>query len=361
MIIDRDAVLIGRAAAQPATSESSLVAHSAGAFARALGQLTSRARAAGGTDLYRVVLPTGAVAKDLVPAIGGGFRGLVRSSSSSAIAGQVRLIPATAAAGAGIAAGPLIATIGLAVASEMLSQYQMSKKLDSMSAILSDLQQRRDAQERAVLVTADQEARRVAGYLLDQANLPHIAHANHAFGELAQLANQRIDALDHWRGVVADHASADHVSSGRLLVDLIGKREVPVERFERAVIDTYETLALRSRIVVLEKIASEFSNPGRSLPHVEHALRSELSGLAERQEQLRTLLQDLNAVSMDGGRLPNPVAINKAFAARSSLGRLAKALHHAPPALPMLTDSDQTILDFAPSRGGLVAVTPTES
>ncbi|MFA4840648.1 MAG: hypothetical protein WC580_02955 [Agrococcus sp.] len=108
---------------------------------------------------------------------------------------------------------------------------------------------------------------------------------------------------------------------------------------------------------MLEKIAAEFSNPGRSLPHVEHALRVELAGLADRQGQLIELLQDLNALQIDG-RLPHPIAVNRAFSARSSFGRLSKALHFAPDALPLLTEADQTVLELAPTDKGLSVVTP---
>jgi len=248
--------------------------------------------------------------------------------------------------------------VGLAVASEMLAQHQMNKKLTAIKSVVLELQGHLEAEDRAILATARQEASKVAGYLLDQASLPYFAGASHAFGQLAQLTNKHVERLDRWLEVAASHSSDSHVPGGRLLNELIGKRDNQIDAFQQAVAQTYETLALRARIVVLEKIAAELSSPGRSLPHVEHALRTELQGLSERQGQLVALMDDLNALQIQGGRLPNPAAVNRAFAARTGFGRLARALHAAPDSLPLLTESDQTMLELAPTSQGLSVIAP---
>src|SRR3954447_6048467 len=85
----------------------------------------SHSTLAGASTLFRVEVPTGATLQSLVPAVGGGFRGLVRAGESTKIAGQARLIPvAGAAAGAGIAMGPLIGLVALSVGTEMLARHQ---------------------------------------------------------------------------------------------------------------------------------------------------------------------------------------------------------------------------------------------
>lgn len=64
------------------------------AFARQLGAVTERAGAgagAAGKTLFRLELPTGQTVQNLVPAVGGGFRGLLRAPGSPGIAGQARL------------------------------------------------------------------------------------------------------------------------------------------------------------------------------------------------------------------------------------------------------------------------------
>ena len=133
MLLDREALVIHRVSAPIVSTPSGMVAQTSGAFAKAIGQAVNQIGRAPSTDgLYRLILPTGSVARDLVPAVGGGFRGMVRAGGSTKVAGHARLIPAVPGAGAAVAAGPLIAAVALAVAGEMLAQHQIHKKLDSL-------------------------------------------------------------------------------------------------------------------------------------------------------------------------------------------------------------------------------------
>jgi len=188
--------------------------------------------------------------------------------------------------------------------------------------------------------------------------VPAFANGSHAFGELASLTNQYIDRLDGWRTAVTSRQTAPRVNGADLMTALVGKREDQVQEFERAVAQTYEAIALRARVLVLEKIAAESSNPDRSLPHVERALRDGLSALAERQSQLAGLLDDLSAMQIDGSKLPVSFAGKRSIEVRSSFGRLARALHSTPDAIPLLTQSDQTVLELDAGAAGLSVVTP---
>lgn len=362
MLVNREAILIDRVAASSTSSPSGLVAQTSGAFAKAISQAAGQfGRSASNSDLYRVIMPTGSVARDLVPAVGGGFRGIVRAAGSTKIGGHVRLVPAAAGVGATVAAGPLIATVGLAIAGEMLAQYQTQKKLDSIKNALVILQMNSNDRERSVLSTAAQQTRKVAGYLLDQAHIPSISSASHAFGDLDTLTNTYIDRLDRWLDVAQKYAGADRVYAPELLAALVHKQDNPAREFERMVAQTYEALALRARVIVLEKVAAEFSNPDRSLPHVERVLRDELSVIAERQAHLVSLVDDLSVMQIDSSRVPVAFAGRGALGARTSFSRLARALHANPEGLPILSDSDQTILELAPTAGGLSVVKPTVS
>ncbi len=360
MIINRDAVLLKPSVRTQSSEVSGLTAHAAGAFAKAITGAVGRGTSAtAAPNAFQVILPAGATVRDLVPAVGGGFRGLVKTTGSSAISGHVRLVPAVAGAGATVAAGPLIATVGLAVVAEMLAQHQMNKKLQSIKGAVQGVQRHLEAEDRAIIVTADQAARKVAGYLLDQANMPSIAGASHSFADLSSLANRHIEQLDDWRQVVADRSSSSRSHGGDLMTALVGKRDDQVAAFERAVAQTYEAIALRARIVVLEKVASEASNPDRSLPHVEQLLRAELSGLADRQSQLTAVLDDLSAMNIDGSKLPVAIAGKASIGARTSFGRMARALHAAPPALPFLTETDQTVMELSASASGMTVMAPS--
>lgn len=362
MLLNREAIVISRIAKPANSTSTGMVAQTSGAFAKAISRAVGQAgRAASTEGLYQVVLPTGSVVRDLVPAVGGGFRGIARAAGSTKIAAHARLIPASAAgAGAAVAAGPLIATVGLAVAGEMLAQHQMNKKLDAIKNAVTDIQDRLDEQDRSVLTTAEQQARRVAGYLLDQAHLPSISSAAHAFGELDTLTNTYVNRLDRWLEIADKHQGMDRVYGPDLMKTLVGKRDNPTQEFEQMVAQTYQALALRARVVVLEKIAAEFSNKDRSLPHVESVLRGELSVLADRQVQLVGLLDDLNVLQIDSSKVPISFAGKGTISARTSFGRLSRALHATPDSLPLLTDSDQAVLELAPTAEGMAVITPPE-
>ena len=359
MLLNREALLIRPMETSATGRGSGLVAQASGAFAKAISQSVGRAgRGASESGLYRVILPTGSVARDLVPAVGGGFRGLVRAAGSTKIAGHATLVPAAVGTGAAIAAGPLIATVGLAVAGEILAQHQVQKKLDAIKHAIIGIQMKMDAEEHAVLTTAAQQAHKVVGYLLDRAHIPSISSAAHAFGELDTLTNTYVARLDRWVEVAQRYQGLDRVFAPDLLVSLVDTREHPVEVFEQQVAQTYDALALRARVLVLEKVAAEFSNQDRSLAHVENVLSGELSSLAEQQSHLVRLLDDLNVMQIDSSRVPVAFAGKGALAARTTFARLSRALHATPDGLPLLTDSDQTALDLAPTADGLSVITP---
>jgi hypothetical protein len=120
--------------------------------------------------------------------------------------------------------------------------------------------------------------------------------------------------------------------------------------FEQMVAQTYQALALRARVVVLEKIAAAFSNGDRSLPHVENVLRNELSVLADRQSQLVGLLDDLNVLQIDSSKVPIAFAGKGTIGARTSWPSLASTSRGLD-SLP-LTESDQTVLELARRRIG---------
>lgn len=360
MIINQDGFIIRRSLGKLSELDSGMIAQSSGAFAQAISRVTGHmTRFTGGQNLYRVELPGGLTANNLIPAVGGGYRGMVRSAESAKVAAHVRLMPAIAGGGAAFAAGPLIATIALAVAGDMLTQDQTNKKLKAIENIVASLQQIKHAEERSIVVTAKREAEKVAGYLLDKAHLPVISNAPHAFGELAQLANLRIETLEHWQNVVQDYSSKDKtVNAAKLLEALVSKSDNPLQEFERQVVQTYEVLAIRARTVVLEKIAAEINNPNQSLPHVKKLLENEFSEIANMQSGLVGLLADLNTLQINDGSLRvNPFGKQTA-GARVTFGRLAKALYTQPDVLPMFTRSGQLVLDMAETPSGLSILKP---
>lgn len=138
-------------------------------------QASSLATASGAT-LFRLELPSGSTLRDLVQASGGGYRGLVRASEGTKIAGQVRLLPAGAGEGGavvgGLAAGPAIALIVVAVGAEALARYQLEKKLDAIRDAVRDLQKSEMEWQVAILDSAEEALHFGAASLLDQITIP---------------------------------------------------------------------------------------------------------------------------------------------------------------------------------------------
>lgn len=285
MLLNREAILSQRPRRgytnQTATD---MVAPAASAFSRAMSEVTRQfvRSNTGASDLFRVIMPAGTTIKDLSQAVGGGFRGLVRNSKGT-ITGHARFIPAGTAAAGSIAVGPLIATVSLAMASEMLAQHQMTKKLDSIRNAVTGISERMDAEERSVLTSAEQQTRHLVSYLLDRAEMPSISSASYVFGQLDVLTNQYAEKLDIWSEVIEKYRDSEHVYGPVLMGQLIGENENQIQEFERLASQAYEAFALRSRVYVLEGAVAEFSNPDKTLREVEKSIQGELRRMASKQ------------------------------------------------------------------------------
>lgn len=354
MLLNREAILSQRPRRgytnQTATD---MVAPAASAFSRAMSEVTRQfvRSNTGASDLFRVIMPAGTTIKDLSQAVGGGFRGLVRNSKGT-ITGHARFIPAGTAAAGSIAVGPLIATVSLAMASEMLAQHQMTKKLDSIRNAVTGISERMDAEERSVLTSAEQQTRHLVSYLLDRAEMPSISSASYVFGQLDVLTNQYAEKLDIWSEVIEKYRDSEHVYGPVLMGQLIGENENQIQEFERLASQAYEAFALRSRVYVLEGAVAEFSNPDKTLREVEKSIQGELRRMASKQSQLVDVIDNLNVMSIDSSSLPVRYAGKRSLSIRSSFAKLARALHAAPDALPVLTDNEQGILELESSNDG---------
>ena len=253
------------------------VAQATGAFAKAISQATGEFNRSFSTEgLYRVVLPAGSTAKDLVPAVG--------VADSEAWSGQLahahfrsRYFASSCGYWSNSSSGTVDRDCSSGNSFEMLAQHQQNKKLESIQKAVQSIQTRMSDEDRAVLVTAEQQVQKVTGYLLDRASIPKISSAPAAFGDLNTLANRWGERLVRWTETVQQYSHKDRVYGPELMLALTGEKEHAEQALENMVAQTYEALALRARVVVLEKVAAESENQNRSLPHVEAALRAELS------------------------------------------------------------------------------------
>ncbi|WP_085347251.1 hypothetical protein [Bifidobacterium adolescentis] len=185
--------------------------------------------------------------------------------------------------------------------------------------------------------------------------------APYAFGKLEELFVLYGERLDKWSDIAEHYSKQSHVNSSDLLKELTNSSENSLYDFECAVEQTYQTFALRARIILLEKVAAEQNNASRSLAHVETILRSELDSIAQRQEQLVHTLESLSFLPVGAAKFPVEMSGKKTSALRSSFFKLTCALHSQPAALPVLDNSDHAILELAPNKQGLEIINPQKS
>ena len=177
LIARGDAVLVSWATGSPAAGASWGPALAGGSgLARALTQVVQQAgtpAVAESAAYFRVVVPVGQTIRDLMPAMGGGFRGLVRDSTG--IAGHARLVPVAGAAagtGAAIALGPLLGLMAVSVGAEMLARHQQEQQLKAIAQGVEALLRRERHKDLAVLRTAEDAIRRASSALLDRIEVP---------------------------------------------------------------------------------------------------------------------------------------------------------------------------------------------
>ncbi len=178
------------------------------AFAQQLVNVAAQAGARdavyAGATLFRLELPTGQTLQQLVPAVGGGFRGMTRAVDSTQIAGQARLIPVSgAAAGAGVALGPLVGLMALSVGAEMLARHEQDKKIQAILAAVDGIQRHLQQQIVAELKTAEQALEAATAAILDQVAVPQGIGLSSAVTGLRNVRNQALSWLDQWEERVA--------------------------------------------------------------------------------------------------------------------------------------------------------------
>lgn len=159
-----------------------------------------------GAALFTLELPTGTTLQNLVPAVGGGFRGMVRSGSSAAIAGHGRLVPVAGTAagvGAGIALGPLVALMALSVGADMLGRYQQDKKLELIHKGVTALANAADETTNAQLKSAAQALELGEAAILDRVAIPASIGLGHARDNLRVINNRGLAWLDDWEKGIA--------------------------------------------------------------------------------------------------------------------------------------------------------------
>lgn len=243
-----------------------------------------------GSNLYRVHLPTGSSLNDLVPAVGGGYRGVVRSGGKG-ISGHARLVPATLNA----AKVARVSIVGVAIAADYLAQQELAVKLAAIERGVNHLVERFDAEDRATLEVAAETIAEAQAAIAGETSPPKSLGLDATASKLKHLlARER--AWVQQLATAGEHI-ADAVTRGKFdgdgvpidvfegLVDMEGLHEKPWRYVER-VANYYRALVLDSHLAVLAIAEAELSSDAPDLEEFTTTLGRRLRVNALRQEQL---------------------------------------------------------------------------
>jgi hypothetical protein len=333
------------------------------ALGQQLGAIVTRAGQPGvlsaGSTLFRLELPSGSTLQNLVPAVGGGFRGLVRNADSAHIAGQARLIPvAGGATAAGVALGPLVGLMALSVGAEMLARHQQDKKLDGIRRGVQALNQAAEETTRAELDSAEQALEDASAAILDRIDVPSSIGLGSARTNLRVIKNRGLAWLAEWeqRAAAVDRDGTG-ISYGDMREVLGGKdsRDAYLN-FPKRIETLYRALALDSRAVVLTGAEAALRKENQTLSHLQDRLRSELSRNAELQDRLRQLLWSLTADPVTFS-LPAKLDTGKRVARlQRTLNGLAIAAAQMPDAPAVLNSSNRQVTEILRKPDGTLHV-----
>ena len=341
----------GGSAWGPVLSGSSGLARSLSDIVRSAGA----PRVAESAALFRVEVPAGQTLRDLVPAIGGGFRGMTRSGST--FTGQARLIPvAGTATGAAVALGPLVGLMALSVGAEMLARHQQEQQLKAIGQGVEALLKRQRQGDVAVLQTGEDALRRANAALLDRVRVPDSVGLAPAAHELSSLKNRVAQWLASWEAGVRQHEVDDKgLDIGRLKA-MLGQPIDSSDDFLPAVNMLRQTVALDSRMRVLSAIEAATLNPDADLRHFRAAVQHDLEGNAALLERLSDTVQTFADYRITVGYPHRPKTASECELLASRLSRVAHVLNKVTTALPLLTEQNRLVIEAQRKADGTWSV-----
>lgn len=242
-----------------------------------------------GKNLYRVYLPTGASINDLVPALGGGYRGMVRNGKS--ISGHVRLVRA----GVTTAKVGTAAVVAVAVAADYMAQRELSAKLEAIQRGVDHLLQRIESEDLATLEVAAETIVEAQAAVAGEASPPKSLGLDATTSKLRHyLARERlwIEKLEAAAAEIAEMSAGGKLDKDGVPIDtvekLIGMEGLLQEpwRYAARVANYYRALVLDSHLAVLAAAEAQLSSGATDLEEFKKVLSRRLRVNSLRQEQL---------------------------------------------------------------------------
>lgn len=304
-------------------------------------------------NLVSVELPAGSTMTDLIPAVGGGFRGMIRAAGSTKMAGQARLVPVSGAAvagGAGLA--PVLAVMAISVGAEMLARHQQEQKLAAITAIVARIERYNSDREIAELRSAEQAIALGSAALLDRIAIPSSIGLGSACDRVRVVLNRHVNELDRWQDAATRLPRKDGTVDYTQLVKALGVAENP-QAFPRTVASLYQATVLDSRAKVLLAAEAALLNPDRPLENLHTQLASSLAANVDIQERLRETLWALAVPRLRSGRTaPTPAARQAVTNFDQTLAMLAVSMSRTPPALATVSPTGHHVLELARGADG---------
>ncbi|WP_433287812.1 hypothetical protein ACQPZQ_34330 [Pseudonocardia sp. CA-142604] len=275
----------------------------------------------GATQLFRVEFPPGFNAGDLMPAVGGGFRGVVRSGNGAhRIDGQARLIPGPAGLRTA-ALGPMLGLMAVTILTEMAAAAEQDRKLTAILTTVERVDARLRLESDARLQTAEQTIRQAHAALLDRAAIPESVGLGAAMSHVQDIRNLSSVLIAGWERVL-ERQKRTEVPGSVLRKELGEVGKIGWDGFTDAVRTAHLANHLDSRRLVLVAAEAQFRNPGSPLHHLRQAVEADLAERARDLDRLRTVLARLSSTPLtisawDAGMLPHLITDRAAENART--------------------------------------------
>ncbi|MDT0213915.1 hypothetical protein Q9R29_08445 [Rothia sp. ARF10] len=336
-------------------------------LAQQLMAIISRAGASpailNGPAIFTLELPTGSTLQHLVPALGGGYRGMVRGARG--ISGHARLVPVSGAgvgAGAAFAIGPLVALVALAVGAEMLARHQQDQRLRRLELGIKRLEQADQERTAAELGAASEALELGRAALVDRIAIPSSVGLGAARNNLRDIRNRAVAWLEEWEREAGNLPAPVemHVPLQRMDA-LVSGASGSIDAFPVRVATLFHALCLDSRATLLTSVEAALANPNVELPSLEAQLQSALATNTETQDRLRALLWRLAERPIFTPFLTSKGSTEaKAYRLSGTLAKLAEAAARTPDAPGILNDSGRQILELhRQPDGSLRILAPT--
>ncbi len=305
---------------------------------------TGNAAAQSGTTLFRLELPTASTLRDLVPAVGGGFRGFVRSSETSKIAGAARLMPVTGGGAAGkLALGPLLGLMAVSVGTEMLARHQQEMKLQLIQEGIAALRRDNDETLDAQLGGAEEALMLSSAALIDRVSVPDALGLGSAVDNLRTIRLRGMAWLKKWEVAAEALPSSGGVAMDEMRAALGGKdTRQDYVRFPDRVAKLYRALALHSRALVIAGAEAALKHPDESFVHLQERLSDGLRANADAQARLQRLLWTLAAPPIT---YSYPWQGTEAVELDRNLATMAANFSRLPDALGVVTTGNRQVLE----------------